>query len=190
MRWKSCAWVTCLNWSNPEASKRMLILALHDIKECIQGYAYTPSWPWEENWCRTVPIEKPSISHHCALYLQLLGNRQTSYHWLKDCHQKLKAQFTRHGIPNQIVSDNGPQFALTNFRCFSQKWDFEHYTISLHHSKANGMAKSAVKSAKRLFSKTKKAHSDPYHAVLELRHMLSQGIGKSPAKTLVRILGP
>ena len=39
----------------------------------------------------------------------------------------------RHGIPEQLVTDNWPQFALHDFLTFSKEWDFEHRTSSLYH---------------------------------------------------------
>ncbi len=98
--------------------------------------------------------------------------------------KKLKGQFARYGVPSQVVSDNGPQFASSDFRNFSREWDFEHYTISPRHSQANGMVESAVKSAKRLLSKCKKSKSDPYLALLEWRNVPSPGIGSSPVQRL------
>ena len=35
--------------------------------------------------------------------------------------KKLKAHFARHGIPEQLVSDNGPQFVSRDFLKFSQE---------------------------------------------------------------------
>jgi hypothetical protein len=98
--------------------------------------------------------------------------------------KKLKCQFARYGIPSVIVSDNGTQYVSAEFRSFMKEWDIEHYTISPRHSQANGKVESSVKSAKRLLSKCKKAKSDPYLALLELRNVPSQGIGSSPAQRL------
>jgi len=47
---------------------------------------------------------------------------------------KLKHQFSRHGIPQVVVSDNGPQFAAELFRKFSSTWQFQHHTSSPYHS--------------------------------------------------------
>lgn len=98
--------------------------------------------------------------------------------------KKLKAHFARYGIPNSVISDNGGQFTSDDFKKFSKAWDFEHFTISPKHSQSNGKVESAVKAAKRLLKKCKKAKSDPYMALLELRNTPTQGLGTSPAQRL------
>ena len=62
--------------------------------------------------------------------------------------RKLKTHFARHGIPEQLVTDNGPQFSLSDFLKFSSEWDFDHCTSSPHCSQSNGKAESAVKEAR------------------------------------------
>ena len=42
----------------------------------------------------------------------------------------MRSQFARHGSPEVLVSDNGPQFACREFRTFTQLWDIEHVTSS------------------------------------------------------------
>ena len=79
-------------------------------------------------------------------------------------------QFAHYGIPDICVSDNGPQFGSELFREFSAKWDFQHVTLSPRHSQSNGKAESAVKTAKQLMKKAKKAERDPYLAILEFRN--------------------
>lgn len=43
--------------------------------------------------------------------------------------RKLKAHFARHGIPNSIMSDNGPQFKSSEFIFFSKKVEFPSHCI-------------------------------------------------------------
>ena len=64
--------------------------------------------------------------------------------------RKIKSHFARHGIPKQVITDNGPQFVAHNFQIFTKEWDFEHVTCSPYHSQANGKAESAVKEAKKV----------------------------------------
>jgi len=63
--------------------------------------------------------------------------------------RKLKAHFARHGIPEQLATDNGSQFTSRDFLKFAKDWDFEHLTSSPHHSQGNGKAESAVKKLRK-----------------------------------------
>ncbi len=45
----------------------------------------------------------------------------------------LKVMFARYGIPDVLVSDDGPQFAPDEFTTFARKWGFEHITSSPHY---------------------------------------------------------
>ena len=79
---------------------------------------------------------------------------------------KLKHHFARHGIPDTLVSDNGPQYSSHEFAKFAQKWQFSHEPVSPGNSKANGAAEAAVKICKNLMKKCSKAKEDPYLGLL------------------------
>ena len=96
---------------------------------------------------------------------------------------KLKSHFARYGIPDQVISDNGPQFTSDEFTNFSRTWDFEHLTSSPGNSKANGKAESGVKTAKRMLKKSIRAGTDPYLAVLDYRNTPTQGMTTQPSTT-------
>ena len=40
----------------------------------------------------------------------------------------MKQQFSRHGIPDVLVTDNGPQFVSKEFEEFTLAWEFKHVT--------------------------------------------------------------
>ena len=60
----------------------------------------------------------------------------------------LASLFTRHGIPDVVVSDNGPQFASTELASFVKKWNFEHVTSSPRYAQSNGKTENVVKTVK------------------------------------------
>ena len=99
--------------------------------------------------------------------------------------EQVAKHFARHGIPDLVISDNGPQFTADEFAEFSRKWDFEHLTSSPGNSKANGKAESGVKTVKRILKKSIRAGTDPYLAILDYRNTPTQGMTTSPAQRLM-----
>ena len=83
------------------------------------------------------------------------------------------------------MSDNGPQYSCEEFQKFAKCWDFEHVTSSPGHSQSNGKAESAVKSAKRLITKSIESKSDPFLALLDVRNTPTQGMSSSPVQRLM-----
>ena len=99
----------------------------------------------------------------------------------------LKEQFSRPGIPDTVVSDNGPQFSSQEFHEFSLTWEFNHVTSSPHHPKSNGKAESSVKAVKQLFKKAEQDGKDPWLALLDYRNTPTEGINTSPAQRLMSL---
>ena len=95
---------------------------------------------------------------------------------------KLKQHFARHC---RKTSDNGPQFDSDGFRRFARDWEFNHVTSSPGHSQSNGMAESAVKTAKKRIKKANKDGRDPWLAILDHRNTPSEGMKSSPAQRLM-----
>jgi len=95
-----------------------------------------------------------------------------------------KEHFSRHGIPNTIITDNGPQFISEDYEDFTRDWDIEHRTSSPRYSQSNGKAEATVKIAKRLIKKATKAKQDVYLAILDWRNTPNPD-GKSPVQMLM-----
>ena len=60
----------------------------------------------------------------------------------------LKATFARFGIPDEVISDNGPQFSSFEFKKFSDHYGFKHTTSSPYFSQSNGQAERCVQTVK------------------------------------------
>ena len=93
--------------------------------------------------------------------------------------------FARYGYPCELVSDNGPNLTSEKIKNFFRKYNIiYHFTSSPENHKANGMAESAVKTAKRIIIKCKESHTDVYAAILSHRNTPTQGLDTSPAQRM------
>ena len=93
---------------------------------------------------------------------------------------------SKYGVPNVVVSGNGPQFSSADFADFAQTWGFTHTTTSPYYPQSNGKAENAVKTIKRLFTKCRESGQSEYRALLDWRNTPTEGMGTSPAQ---RFLG-
>ena len=67
--------------------------------------------------------------------------------------EHVKAIFGCQGIPEVVVSDNGPQFNSRVFMSFSENYGFTHLASSPLHPHGNGEAERAVQMVKKLLKK-------------------------------------
>jgi len=95
--------------------------------------------------------------------------------------EALKDHFATHGIPERLTTDNGTHYASKEFTEFAKDYNFEHVTISPHHSKSNGESEAAVKTVKGMWSKCK----DKQLALLNYRATPLPDIGLSPSQLLM-----
>ena len=91
----------------------------------------------------------------------------------------------RHGIPEQVFSDNGPQFSCAAFAQFANTWGFVQSTSSPRYPQSNGLAEKAVQTAKRIVMKATASGRDPYIALPEYHTTPISDCGKSPAQLLM-----
>ena len=57
-----------------------------------------------------------------------------------DLVKAMKAIFAQYGIPEYIVSDNGPQYSFKEFADFCKQTKAKYETCSPHHQQGNGQA--------------------------------------------------
>lgn len=72
-------------------------------------------------------------------------NSTTSAHTI----DVLRCLFARTGVPEQLVSDNGPQFTAEEFQTFLKKNGIRHITSAPYHPSTNGLAERFVQTLKQ-----------------------------------------
>ena len=93
---------------------------------------------------------------------------------------KIEKHFNVFGIPNTIRSDGGPQFRK-EFDEFCADLRITHEQSSPYHPRSNGLAESAVKSAKRLLQKSHEKFDIFQRNLLEYHNVPREDTKLSPA---------
>ncbi|CAB4044475.1 sec1 family domain-containing 2, partial [Paramuricea clavata] len=60
---------------------------------------------------------------------------------------ELRKIFSRYGIPEEVMSDNGPQYALREFQEFAKTREFKHVTSSPRYPRSNGLAEKTAQTS-------------------------------------------
>ncbi|XP_022800929.1 uncharacterized protein K02A2.6-like [Stylophora pistillata] len=118
-------------------------------------------------------------SHCDYIELDSLSGNTTANSVIK----AMKREFARHGITDELITDNGPQLESHEYLRFAQEYGFTIVKLSPYYSRVNGKAESAVKISKEILKKSRK--EDPYLALLEYRNTPQQGHNYSPAQRLM-----
>ena len=63
--------------------------------------------------------------------------------------EALRSMFAHHGLPEQLVTDNGPQFTSSEFSQFLKENHIKHIVSTPYHSALNGLAERFVQTLKR-----------------------------------------
>ena len=93
---------------------------------------------------------------------------------------KMKLVFASHGVPEEIVSDNGPPFDSNALKQFAKEYGIMLTTVSPYHPQANGQAESGVPIAQRILKQ-----DDPLKALMIYRSTPVQSTGCTPSKLLM-----
>ncbi|XP_064600844.1 uncharacterized protein K02A2.6-like [Liolophura sinensis] len=142
------------------------------------------SRPWEKVGCDLFEFDGKD-------YL-ILVDYYSDYFEIDRLHAKtattvikmMKSQFARHGIPVQLISDNGRPFSFSEFKKFADKFEFEHITSSPRYPQSNGKVGRAVKTVKQIIAKCLHAKADPFLTLLKWRNTPTEGIGSSSVQRL------
>lgn len=82
---------------------------------------------------------------------------------------KIKHYCALFGRPEEIMTDNGPQYAGEAFRRFVNSWGIKHVTSSPHYARSNGFIERHVRHVKPIIKKAMKNGDDIQLVLLNLR---------------------
>lgn len=178
-----------VEWNRPRhrtASSRMPVLP-----ECPQYTSYDlPSpmslarWSVETSTrrlCRTV--------HGINVY----GNRERPLKMASTTTEKtleMLRMFAQYGLPDQIVSDNGPQFSSSEFASFMKNNGVKHIRVAPYHLASNGAAERFVQTFKQSMKASKndlRSLKDRlYRFQLQYLNIPNSATGVTPAELFMR----
>ena len=99
--------------------------------------------------------------------------------------QTLKDICARHGIPEKIISDGGPQFSSKEFEDFAKEWEIVHVPSSPEYPHGNAKVERSVQTVKTLIMKAFEEKQDPHKALLAYRTSPLYKNSLSPAEFLM-----
>ena len=140
-----------------------------------------PDYPWQSVAMDLFILNGANyvlIVDYFSRYTEVIKLRSTSSNTVIEA---VKAVFSRHGIPETVRSDNGPQFSSDEFARFAACYGFRHTTSSPHFPQSNGLAERMVQTVKNSL----KENQDPYLAILTYQSTQLPWCGLSPAQLLM-----
>jgi len=139
-----------------------------------------PELPWQKVGTDLFEWKKDTYLLIVDYYSQYIEFARLNQPTAEEIIVHTKSIFARHGIPEVVVSDNGPQYTSDAYAKLAQKYQFQHVTSSPYLPQSNGEAERAVGTVKNLLKKS----NDPYLALLSYRTTPLQ-VGYSPSELLI-----
>jgi hypothetical protein len=139
---------------------------VRSCEECIKvsnSPSLAPLIHWK--WC-TKPWERIHIDYAQKGGQDFLILVDSHSKWLEVEHMKsttsqatiriLRKLFASYGFPNELVSDNGPQFTSDEFKLFLKNNGVKQTLVPPYHPATNGLAERYVQTFKKMLEKTSK----------------------------------
>ena len=113
-----------------------------------------PKYPWQKVATDLFALNKQSyllVVDYYSRYPEVIKLNSTTSASIVSA---MKTIFSRHGIPQTVISDNGPQYDSSEMKQFSSTYGFKHVTPSPYYPQGNGLAEHMVKTVKSLLRQT------------------------------------
>ena len=170
----------------------------HKVKKCMDCQVnkgktpLVPMHPWEypaKPWSRIHidymgPVQNTMVLIIIDSYSKWIEAFPTRGSTSLITINKLKQAFATHGLPETVVSDNGPCFASEEFAQFMSDNGIQHLTSAPYHPASNGLAERAVQIVKNALEKADLNHLPDI--LLRYRITPQTVTGYTPAELLMK----
>lgn len=153
----SMIWIGISQWVHSRDSEVMRspsnLPEVRDMKWWSQHHCWMAQWELiTADVCVTI-MAGVIWSGHSRLLLQIHWTMETKQNNDSGCCQAVKRLCSlqcRFGVPDVMVSDNGPQVLSQEFPAFTAQLMFRHMTSSPHYPQLTGEVERAVQTAKSI----------------------------------------
>ena len=94
-----------------------------------------PDSPWSRVAADEVKLYGKDYIVIVDFYSDFIGVKMLEENTSSAVIEFLKEQFSRDGLPDILVTDNGLQFRSQEFKQVTHSWEFAHVSSSPHHHK-------------------------------------------------------
>jgi transposase InsO family protein len=111
-------------------------------------------WKWPTQPWQRIHVDFAFYKHENFLIIVDAHSKWTEVHHMKSTTtektmETMRRVFAQHGVPLELVSDNGPQFTSENFEKFLKLNNIKHLKSPAFHPSTNGEAERFVQTFKK-----------------------------------------
>ena len=174
---------------------------ISDLLQAAQGCEVCQTFSRSQQCETLLPREVPQ-GHWEKLGIYFFEFQSTTYLLIADYYRRfpvirkirstntsatteiLMQVFSEYGVPQTVMTDNGPPFSLKEFAAFANQYRFDHIMSSPCYPQGNGFIKHMVQTVKQCMRKCAATEHDPSLAMLIYRATHLTTSIPSPAELL------
>lgn len=150
----------------------------------IKQYMYNrpiPELPWQEVSIDFMLVNNKNFMVLVDSFSKFVQVRYLHSKSAVSVVSNLKEIFGTHGLPQSLLSDNGPPFDSHIFTQFLKDYDITHITSSPFYPQSNGLVERTIATVKSILTKS----PDDYHMLILEHNNSPKYDTMSPAKCLM-----
>ena len=164
------------------------------LQQSVPAVAPLQTWSWPTRpWARlhidyAGPVEGKMILVLIDAHSKWIEAFHTKTATSQAVIEELRTVFSRFGIPEVIVTDNGACFTSSDFESFLQYNGVKHLTSAPYHPSSNGLAERAIQIVKKGLKKVKSGSIGSRLAKILLHYRMQpqETTGLTPAELLLK----